>query len=503
MADENVRVRFAPSPTGYLHIGGARTALYNWLFARKNNGTFLLRIEDTDAERSTDASIQEILDGLQWLGLDWDEGPCFQSENRELHQEAARQLLASGNAYKCFCTQEELKEKRLEAEKRKKSYGYDGTCRNLTPEEVASREEQGVPYVIRFKVSDPSKVEGPDNVEGRSVVFDDLVYGRIEKGLDDIEDFVIVRSDGLPLYLLSNAVDDIRDRITHVIRGQDGLGNTPRQILIYRALGKEAPTFAHMNLTLDPKKAKISKRRHGDIVTVAFYKERGFLPWALCNFLLLLGWSTEDNREIVTREEAIREFTLARAGRANSVFDYRKDDPKFFTDPKAIAINAEYVRTMDIEELGELVFPELEGAGLWNPAYETERRDWYLHTLDLIRARYHTLRDFADLGRPYFSEDFTIEPKALAKNLQKDPRLKEWLPELADRVEGLEPFTLESTEAAVREFSEEKEVKAGLIINAIRAAVTGQLAGPGLFDILVTLGPSSTANRLRNAASQL
>jgi glutamyl-tRNA synthetase len=345
--------------------------------------------------------------------------------------------------------------------------------------------------------------EGTDSAEGRSVVFDDLVYGRIEKGLEDIEDFVIVRSDGLPLYLLSNAVDDIRDRITHVIRGQDGLGNTPRQILIYRALGEEPRTFAHMNLTLDPKKAKISKRKHGDIVTVGFYKERGFLPWALCNFLLLLGWSTEDNREIVTRDEAIREFTLARAGRANSVFDYRKDDPKFFTDPKAIAINAEYIRTMDIEELGELAFPELEGAGLWKPAYEKEKRDWYLHTLDLIRARYHTLRDFAELGRPYFSEDFTIEPKALKKNLQKDPRLKEWLPELADRVEGLEPFTHESTEAAVREFSEEKEVKAGLIINAIRAAVTGQLAGPGLFDILVTLGPISTANRLRKTASLL
>jgi glutamyl-tRNA synthetase len=223
----------------------------------------------------------------------------------------------------------------------------------------------------------------------------------------------------------------------------------------------------------------------------------------LCNFLLLLGWSTEDNREIVTREEAIREFTLERAGRANSVFDYRKDDPKFFTDPKAIAINAEYIRTMDIEELGVLAHPELERAGLWRPAYETERRDWYLHTLDLIRARYHTLRDFGELGRPYFGEDFTIEPKALKKNLQKDPRLKEWLPELADRVEGIEPFTLESTEAVVREFSEEKEVKAGLIINAIRAAVTGQLAGPGLFDILVTLGPSSTANRLRKTASLL
>jgi glutamyl-tRNA synthetase len=503
MTEQSIRVRFAPSPTGYLHIGGARTALYNWLFAKKHKGTFVLRIEDTDVERSTDASIQEILDGLQWLGLDWDEGPNSQSENRPHHQEAARLLLESGSAYKCFCTQEELKEKRLEAERQKKSYGYDRTCRRLTAEEVASREVQGLPYVIRFKVPEPSKGDGPDEREGESVVFEDRVYGRIEKRLDDIEDFVIVRSDGLPLYLLSNAVDDIRDKITHVIRGQDGLGNTPRQILIYRALGKEPPAFAHMNLTLDPKRAKISKRKHGDVVTVGFYRERGFLPWALCNFLLLLGWSTEDNREIVTREEAIREFTLDRAGRANSVFDYRKGDPKFFTDPKAIAINAHYLRTMDIEELAELAAPALKDAGLWNPEYETDRREWYLRTLDLIRARYHTLRDFAELGQPYFSEDFTIEPKALTKNLKKDDRLKQWLPELADRLDALEPFTLESTEAAVREFAEEREAKAGLIINAVRAAVTGQLAGPGLFDILVTFGPSSSANRLRKATALL
>jgi glutamyl-tRNA synthetase len=236
----------------------------------------------------------------------------------------------------------------------------DGRCRRLSPEHVEEKLREGTPFVIRFRVP-------RDDIS--TVAFEDSVYGRIDKKCRDIEDFVIVRSDGLPLYLLSNAVDDIRDGITHVIRGQDGLGNTPRQILIYRALGRPLPLFAHMNLTLDPKRAKISKRRHGEVVTVDFYRKRGFLPWALCNFLLLLGWSTEDNREIVTREEAIREFTLARAGRANSVFDYRKGDPKFFTDPKAIAINAEYIRTMDIEELAGLVTPELEEAGLWDPAY--------------------------------------------------------------------------------------------------------------------------------------
>jgi len=289
-----------------------------------------------------------------------------------------------------------------------------------------------------------------------------------------------------------------------VIRGNDHLlGNTPRQILIYRALGKEPPVFAHMNLALDPKRAKISKRRHGDVVTVGFYRQKGFLPWAFCNFLLLLGWSPGEDREIISREEAVSEFTLDRAGRSNSVFNYNKNDPKFFTDPKALSINAHYLRTMDVEELAQLAAANLKEAGLWKPEYDAEKKEWYLHTVDLIRARYHTLMDFPEMGRPYFSEEFSIEEKALKKNLKKDERLKEWLPELADRVEAESPFTLETSEAVVRAFSEEKEVKAGLIINAVRAATTGQLAGPGLFDILVTLGPESTARRLRNTAGLL
>jgi len=499
----SVRVRFAPSPTGYLHIGGARTALYNWLFARQQGGVFILRIEDTDVERSTEASLEEILDGLRWLGLDWDEGPYSQSQYRQEHQGAAERLLRSGHAYKCFCTPEELQEKHLRAEKNKTSYHYDRTCRRLTPEEIASREAGGMPCVIRIKVPDPEEATEPRYREHPFVGFEDIVCGTIEKSLLDIEDFVIVRSDGLPLYLLSNAVDDIRDRITHVIRGQDGLANTPRQILIYRGLGVAPPRFAHMNLTLDPQRAKISKRKHGEVVTVAFYREKGFLPWALCNFLLLLGWSTEDNREILSREEAIRDFSLERIGKANSVFNYNKDDPKFFTDPKALSINAHYLRTMDIEELGRLVAEELQEAGLWKDEYAQAARPAYLGILDMIRTRFHTLKDFAVEGRAYFSDDFPITEPALEKNLRKEPRLKEWLPELADRMERIEPFTLESSEAEVRTFSEEKQVKAGLIINAVRAAVTGQVKGPGLFEILVAIGPASAALRLRKAAALL
>ena len=485
----SVRVRFAPSPTGYLHIGGARTALYNWLFARRHSGTFILRIEDTDVERSTEASLNEILDGLRWLGLEWDEGPYFQSHYLKEHQESAQRLLASGHAYRCFCTKEEREQKRKEAEASQTSYQYDRTCRYLSPEEVASRLEQRIPYVVRFKIP-----EG----EG-SVIFNDLVYGTVEKRYEDIEDFIFVRSDGLPLYLLSNAVDDVRDHITHVIRGQDGLANTPRQILIYRALGKEPPAFAHMSLTLDPQKAKISKRKHGEVVTVAFYKDRGFMPWPLCNFLLLLGWSTEDNRELFDREEAIREFSLERVSKANSIFNYMKDDPKFFTDPRAISINAHYLRTMDIKELCRAVAEEMKAAGLWKSEYGNERQEWFEKTVDLIRARYHTLKDFVHLARPYFSEEFPVAEEAVKKNLKKDPRIKQWLPELAQRLDKASPFSLETAEAAVRSFAEEKGEKAGLFINAIRAAVTGQIAGPGLFEILTTIGQASTVSRLCKA----
>ncbi|MGE5310256.1 MAG: glutamate--tRNA ligase, partial [Nitrospirota bacterium] len=404
---EQVRVRFPPSPTGYLHIGGARTAIYNWLFAKKTGGKFILRIEDTDAERSTEESIHGILDGLRWLGVTWDEGPYSQLAFAKEHRHAAHQLVASGHAYKCFCTVEELERKREIAREQKLDFHYDGTCRNLSPEEVARLEGEGRPYVIRVKVP-----RGPG-----AVVFEDAVYGVIEKKYRDIEDFVILRSNGQPLYVLSNAVDDIRDRITHVIRGQDHLANTPKQVLIYEGLGKPLPHFAHMPLTLDPQRRKISKRTHGEVVAVQFYRDHGFLPWALVNFLVLLGWSTPDNKEMFSPEELIEAFSLEGVNRANSVFDLRKGDPKFFTDPKAISINAHYIRTMPIEELLPYVEVELKAAGLWNPAYGGERRSWFATTVDLIRSRYHTLKDFPTLGRCYFGDVCIIDHEAFSKNV--------------------------------------------------------------------------------------
>ncbi len=487
---DQVIVRFAPSPTGYLHIGGARTALYNWLFARKYNGKFILRIEDTDIERSTEESIKGILDSMQWLGLMWDEGPNFQSHRIQYHKDAARQLLAQGAAYKCFCTKEELEAKRLKARQEKSDYKYDGTCRNLSPDEIKQRETQGLPFVVRFKVP----------AEAGAVVFDDKVYGHIEKKYADIEDFVIIRSDGQPLYVLSNAIDDMMDNITHVIRGQDGLANTPKQILLYRALAHRVPVFAHMPLTLDIKKAKISKRKHGDVVTVAYYRERGFLPWALCNFLALLGWSTTDNRELFTPAELIEAFTLEGIVRHNAIFNYNPNDPHSWTDPKAIAINARHISMMNIEELLPYVKQELSAAGLWDAAFEGERKEWFKNTVNLIRTRFHTLKDFATIGRPYFADDFPYDPEAVQKNLKAAAGIKQLLLDVAQQIAATTHFDVTTAEELVRDFAAQKGMKAGIIINAIRTAVTGQATGPGLFEVLEAIGKERTAMRLRKAA---
>jgi glutamyl-tRNA synthetase len=487
--EQGVIVRFPPSPTGYLHIGGARTAIYNWLFAKKTGGKFILRIEDTDAERSSEEMIQGIIDGLRWLGITWDEGPYFQSRFVKDHVEAARRLVESAHAYKCFCTKEELERKREEARKKKAPLQYDGTCRHLTAEEIAKREAAGMPYTIRLKVP---RGEG-------FVSFEDIVYGIIEKRYEDIEDFVILRSNGLPLYVLSNAVDDIRDRITHIIRGQDGLANTPKQILIYKALGAPIPKFAHMSLTLDPQKAKISKRTHGELVAVHFYREHGFLPWAFVNFLTLLGWSTPDSREIFSRDELIQAFSLEGISKANAIFDVRKDDPKFFTDPKAISMNAHYLRNLPVEEIEPYVKEELRKAGTWDPEFAETKRDWFLRTVDLIRTRYHVTTDFATLGRAYFSDDYPIDQKALNKNILKHEGFKEWFPALADRLQAIEVFTPEEAERVIREVAEEFEIKAGTLINGIRTAVTGQPKGPGLFDVLIAMGQDRVVERLQKA----
>ena len=492
-----VRVRFAPSPTGYLHIGGARTALYNWLFARKHGGAFVLRIEDTDAERSTVESAQAILDQLRWLGLDWDEGPNYQSTNVEKHKEAARRLLEEGKAYRCFCTREELEAKREIASRNKADYRYDGTCRRLSPADVEANLAAAKPFVVRFKV--PQK--------GGSVVFEDMIQGPNEKAHADLEDFVILRSDGRPLYLLSNCVDDAVDRITHVIRGQDGMANTPKQVLIYQALGHPVPRFAHMALTMDMKGRKISKRVHGLSVSVGFFRDRGFLPWALCNALILLGWSAGDDREYYTREELVEAFNLEGCTRTNSKFGVVEEDKitdgmRDWTDAKALRINATYLRRMSLDDLLPLVREVLMDEGIRDPSRDAEPSGRFRDTVDLIRERFFTLRDFATLGRSYFSDEFDFDEAAVRKNLKKNPDTPEHLLRLADAYEAAENWDLETLERVLRELAEESGVKAGVFINGARVALTGQPVGPGMFHVMMALGRERTIRRLRDVGAK-
>ena len=487
-----VRVRFAPSPTGYLHVGGARTALFNWLFARKRGGTFVLRIEDTDRERSSEEMVAYILEGMKWLGLDWDEGPYFQGERIDAHREHADRLLEEGKAYRCFCTREELEKRRADGIAARKAGAFRSPWRDADRTETAAKTEAGEPSVIRFKVP-----------EGESVEFDDLVYKKTAKGTNDIEDFVLLRSDRSPTYHLSVVVDDAEMKITHVIRGQDHLSNTPKQILLYGALGYAAPVFGHLPLLLAPSKGKLSKRKHGERVSLSFYEERGFVPDAFLNFLALLGWSPGDDREKLSREELIDLFDLSRVNLSNAIFNFTEGDERAWTDPKAIALNGRYIGEMPLGELLPLVKPVLEAASLWSDEYEGERAGWFRHAVDLLRERCRTLRDFELRGRPYFSDDFEMEEKALQKNLlKKREGLQGLLSGLAGALEPVEPWSAEAIEPVARAFTEEKGVKIGLVMNGARTALTGTNVGPGMFDVFEIVGRERTVERL-GAAEKL
>ncbi|HEX7314206.1 MAG TPA: glutamate--tRNA ligase [Pyrinomonadaceae bacterium] len=496
-----VRVRFAPSPTGYLHIGSARTALFNWLYARGRGGKFLLRVEDTDLQRSTEESTRSILEGLKWLGVsDYDEEIVFQSRNADKHREAALRLVKEGKAYRDFTPKGERADANVKqeiAERARAQAEGSGTdhranpYRDLTLEESERRAEGGEPFAVRLKVSPEGQTR-----------FVDAVYGEQERAHSEIEDLVLLRSGDLsPLYNLSVVVDDIEMGITHVIRGQDHLTNTHKQVLIYEALGAPVPVFAHLPLILAPNKAKLSKRKHGEVVSLTTYRDRGFVPAAFRNYLALLGWSPgEENKEFMSLEEMVSLFSLEGVHRSNAVFNFSDTDPRQWTDQKALWMNAEYVRTMPLEELLPMVKSELESAGLWRAEYETEQAEWLGRTVELIRQRFITLKDFSGQGRAYFGEEFEYDPAAVAKNLKKDPALRELLPGLAERVEAVEPWTLEATEKALRDFADEKGVKAGLLINASRTALTGQSVGPSMFEVFDVIGRERSARRLRAAA---
>lgn len=491
-----VRVRFAPSPTGYLHIGAARAALFNWLYARKVGGQFLLRIEDTDLQRSNEESTRSIIAGLEWLGLDYDEEKVFQSENAEKHRAAALRLVAAGKAYRDFTPKEELADSSVKQEiaERARAQAAEGIdhrsnpFRDLPPDESNRRAAAGEPFAIRLKVAR----------EGASQ-FTDIVYGEQERAYSEIEDLVLLRSDGHPLYNLSVVLDDIEMGITHVIRGQDHLTNTHKQILLYQALGAQVPQFAHLPLILAPNKTKLSKRTHGEVVSLTTYRDRGFVPAAFRNFLTLLGWSPPDGQELLSGAELVRAFSLEAIGRANAVFNFQENDPEHWTDDKALWMNAEYIRTMPLAELLPLVKVELRAEKLWREEYDDDdERAWFEKTVDLIRQRYFTLKDFSGQGRAYFSEDFDLDEASARENLLGRPGLQQLLGQLADRLDEIEPFTAANVEAGLRAFAGSTGEKAGVFINAGRTMLTGQAVGPSMFDVFEIIGRERSVMRLRS-----
>jgi glutamyl-tRNA synthetase len=470
-----LRVRFAPSPTGYLHIGSARTFIFNWLYARRNRGTMILRIDDTDLERNTEASLQSIFGGLNWLELGWDE-QYRQSDRLALHRELADSILAKGLAYRDFTPVD------LENAERGQAAGQwlsNPGQRELSREESDRRAAAGEKFVLRFRVPRDT---------GDSIRFDDLVYGEQVKSSADVEDFALLRSDGSPTYHLASCADDIDLRISHIIRGQDHLSNTFKHLLIFEAAGAKLPEFAHLPLLVAPDGSKLSKRRHGPVVSVTTYRDAGFVPDAYVNFLCLLGWSPKDNREQMSREELVHAFSLDGVNRSNAVVNFTEENP---IDPKALWLNSQHLRTMDVEALVRYVKPELESAGLSIPFGE----EWLKSTVDLLRARFFTLHDFVTRGRPYFADDFPIEPDAM-KNLNK-ACTRESLRQLAERLATDPEFTEASVEGDLRALAGELGLKAGILINGSRAALTGQAVGPSAFHVFMAIGRERAIARLR------
>jgi glutamyl-tRNA synthetase len=479
-----IRVRFAPSPTGYLHVGGARTALFNWLFARRTGGVFVLRIEDTDVERSSTDMVEGILDGLRWLGLDWDEGPnidgpygpYFQSARLDRYRAMADRLVASGHAYYCYCTPEELKARRDAAEQSSGGWKYDRTCCGLTPDDIAARERDGVPRAIRFKVP-----------EG-TMQFEDLVHGPITFDCANIEDFVVLRSDRHPTYQLSVVSDDVEMAITHVVRGDDHISNTPKQILLYRAVGAELPQFAHVPLILGPDKKRLSKR-HG-ATSVMEYARQGFLSEAMVNFLALLGWSPGTNQEVFTADELVKAFSLEGISGGNAVFN--PDKLEWF--------NQQHIAALPPAELARRVRPSFEAAGLWRDEYVEDRHAWFFSILELLKSRAKRLDDFVVHGRFFFTSEPDYDAAAVEKYLRPDG-VREHLAALEAAFAELATFDARSIEAALRTTAEARGVKAASLIHAVRVAVTGKSVSPGLFEVLALVGRDTTRARLQHVVT--
>lgn len=485
-----VRVRMAPSPTGFLHIGGARTALFNWLFAKHNKGAFILRIDDTDVARSTDESMQEIYTALKWLGLEWDEGgdiggpygPYVQSERKNIYEDYVEQLLDSGNAYRCYCNPDELEEIRTAARAAKSTRSYDGRCRELTQDEIDAYLLDGRKPTVRIKMPDtPIRV-------------DDLILGSRNIDPSTLEDEVIVRSNGMPNYNLTSIIDDAEMHITHVIRGTEHLNNTPKQIAIANALGLNIPQFAHIPLVLDDSGRKLSKRHHGDLVAVNRYREQGYLPEAMLNFVARLGWSYDDQQEIFSIDELIEKFDLDRVGKSGSVFDIKKLE----------WLNSHYINQLDVSARTNAVMPFWEQEGLVDS--DTDR-DWLEKIVEAVGERLTTFQDIIPQTRYFFTDDFEYDAKAAKKwwggSDEKKQKTCEILTHLSQILEDISAFDLETVEAAVWKYTDENDIKRVAAMQAMRIALTGTSFGPSLFDIVVLLGKDEVLKRIQRAIEYL
>lgn len=511
MTDAQIRVRFAPSPTGHLHIGGARTALYNWLFARKNGGVFVLRIEDTDTARSTEESYRAIVDAMEWLGLQWDEGPgkggpfgpYLQSARQVLYHTEARKLIDKGAAYPCFCTTEELEEIRSEALEQKTSTRYDGRCRRLPEDEVALRMQKKLPHVIRFRVP-----------EGETR-FHDIVRGPIVFQNTELDDFVLIRSDGKPTYNFAATVDDSKMRISHVIRGDDHISNTPKQVLLCKALGYPVPKFAHLPMILGSDRTRLSKR-HG-AASVQEFRRMGYLSDSLANYLALLGWAYDDKTEFFTRESLIKKFTLGKVSKNPAAFDPDKLDH----------IDGEHFKRLDAMKRVALVHARLREDGVlpadyrpreWLPARGSssseaataygggaengnyrEEAPRLAFILKVMGSRIRNVKDAPEKLAYFYKNAYPVDAAAVALHLGS-PDARSRVGMLADRLEALDPFERSEIERTTRALAEELGIGAAELIHPCRVAVTGQGVSPDIFSVIHLVGREKSVERLRAAA---
>jgi glutamyl-tRNA synthetase len=466
------RLRFAPSPTGYLHVGGARTALFNWLYVKRYGGVMLLRVEDTDKARSTDESTRAIFDGLTWLGLAWDEEVVHQGANLERHQRDARALLEQNRAYRCFCTPAELDQRRKDAEQKKQAFRYDGRCDRLKPDEVAKRIAAGEGCTVRFRIP------------GGSTTWNDLVHGDITFPNKDVDDFVILRTDATPIYNLAVVSDDIAMRITLVMRGDDHISNTPKQIMLYEALGAEIPKFAHLPMIHGMDGKKLSKR-HG-ATAVGDYQHLGMLPEAMLNFLALLGWSPGNDLEVMSVDEMIKLFSADHLSKKAAVFDTQKLE----------WMNGQHLSRTAGDKLLPVVAKALDGAGLATLADIESRRQWFLDLIELLKVRARTIDDMVRQAAPFLKDEIGYDAEAVAKQWKDAVATADLLAATRARLATAADWSATGLETALRELAESKGTTAGKVFQPLRVALTGLTVSPGIFDVLLTLGRDRSLTRI-------